>query len=116
MLVALSAIASSQAAPTESTMEKENYFLDYAALHPDAILSYIASDMVLAAHSGASNLTEPKERIRAGGNFFMSNNAANPENNGAVLTIAQIIINVMTSAADTEIGALYINSRQAIPA
>ena len=46
----------------------------------------------------------------------MSKNAANPENNGAVLTIAKIIKNVMTSAAHAEIGALYINSRQAIPA
>ena len=46
----------------------------------------------------------------------MLNNAANQANNGAVLTISQIIQNVMTSAADTEIGALYINSRLAIPA
>ena len=46
----------------------------------------------------------------------MPNNLANPANNGAVLTIAQIIKNVMTSAADAEIGALYINSRQSIPA
>ena len=38
-----------------------------------------------------------------------------PTNNGAVLTIAQIIKVVMSSAAGAEIGALYINSREAIP-
>ena len=37
-------------------------------------------------------------------------------NNGPVHNVAQIIRNVMTSAADAEIGALFINSRQAIPA
>ena len=100
MLVDLSSIASSQAAPTEAKMEKANYFLYYAASHPDAILSYNASDMVLVAHSDASYLTKPKDRSRAGGNVFMSNNAANPANNRAVLTIAQIIKNVMTSEAD----------------
>ena len=46
----------------------------------------------------------------------MSENAANQANNGSVLNIANIIKNVMTSAADAEIGALYINSQQAIPA
>ena len=46
----------------------------------------------------------------------MSDDEKIPPNNGAVLNIAQIIKNVMTSAADAEIGALYINTRQAIPA
>ena len=35
---------------------------------------------------------------------------------GPVHKVAQIIRNMLTSAADAEIGALYINSRQAIPA
>ena len=116
MLVALSAIASEQASPTEATLEKVKYFLDYAATHPDAILTYKKSAMVLAVHSDASYLTEPKARSRAGGHFFLSNNEKVPPNNGAVLNIAQIIRNVMTSAADAEIGALFINTRQAIPA
>ena len=72
--------------------------------------------MVLAAHSDAFYLTKPKERSRAGGNYFMQNNAAKPANKGAVLTIAQIIKNIMNSASDAEIGTLYINSRQEIPA
>ena len=115
MLVPLSAIASSQSAPTATKLGKDNCFLDYAASHPDAILTYRASEMVLAVHSDASYLSEPKARSRAGGHFFLSDHSENPPNNGAVLNIAQIIKNVMTSAADAEIGALFVNSRQSIP-
>ncbi len=50
-----------------------------------------------------------------GGHFFMSNNTAKPPNNGAILTIAQIIKAVMSSAVEAEVGALYISCREAIP-
>ena len=46
----------------------------------------------------------------------MSNNAQIPNNNGTVHTVAQIIKAVMSSAAEAELGALYINCREAIPA
>ena len=46
----------------------------------------------------------------------MSDNAEYPDNNGAVLNIEKIIRNVVTSAADAEINALFINTLQAIPA
>ena len=46
----------------------------------------------------------------------MSNNDTIPSNNGAILTISQIIKAVMSSAAEAEIGALYINCKEAIPA
>lgn len=116
MLVALSAIASGQAAPTEETLNKTKQFLDYAATHPDAVLTYKKSNMVLAVHSDASYLCEPKARSRAGGHFFMSSDTKMPPNNGAVLTVSQIIKAVMSSAAEAELGALYINAREAVPA
>ena len=116
MLTPLSAIASTQSAPTQETMKKVELFLDYAASHPDAILTYRKSDMVLAVHSDASYLSEPKARSRAGGHFYMSNDVALPPNNGAILNIACLIKAVMSSAAEAEIGALYINAREAIPA
>ena len=97
-------------------MRKTLKFLDYVATHPDAVLTFEKSDMILNVHSDASYLTEPKARSRAGGHFFMSNKGPNPPNNGAVTNIAQIIKSVMSSAAEAEIGALFINSRQAIPA
>ncbi len=44
----------------------------------------------------------------------MSNDEAIPSNNGAVLMMLQIIKAVMSSAAEAEIGALYINCKEAI--
>ena len=38
-----------------------------------------------------------------------------PANNGAVLNIAQIIKTVMALAAEAEIGAMFINAREAVP-
>ena len=75
MLVALSAIASNQVSPTDETMIKTRHFLDYVALHPDAILTFNASSMVLNVHSDASYLREPKVRSGAGGHFIMTDNA-----------------------------------------
>jgi hypothetical protein len=115
MLTALSSIASTQAEPTEETMDNIKFFLDYAASHQDAILTYQASGMVLIVHSYASYLSKPKARSRAGGHFFMSSDVANPHNNGAVLNIAQLIKAVMSSAAEAELGALYINACEAVP-
>jgi hypothetical protein len=103
MLVALSAITSEQASPTEETFEKTLQFPDYASSCPDVILAYRASSMVLNEHSNASYLIDPKARSRADGHFFMSDDAANPTENRAVHNIAQVIKNVMSLAADAEI-------------
>ena len=116
MLPALGTLATQQASPTKNTMKKIKQFLDFAATHPDAVITYHASDMVLAGHSNASYLSESNARSRAGGHFFMSKKLKTPPNNGAVFTILQIIKAVMSSAAEAELGALYINCREAVPA
>ncbi len=115
ILTALSLIASNQAKPTKETMSNTKFFLDYAASNQDAIITYHASGMVLVVHSDASYLSKPKAGSCAGGPFFMSSDIANPEDNGAVLNIAQIIKAVMSSAAEAELGALYINTHEAVP-
>jgi hypothetical protein len=96
-------------------MENIKLFLDYAASHQDAILTYQASDMVLIVHSGASYLSEPKAWSRARGHFFMSSDVTNPHNNGPVLNITQLIKAVMSLATEAELGALYINACEAVP-
>jgi hypothetical protein len=88
--------------------------LDYLATQRDAVLSYHASDMVLAVHSNASYLSEPKAHSRAGGHFFLSSDTTIPPNNGAVLNIAHIIKNVMSSATEAELAGLYIMAREAV--
>ena len=109
MLPALGSIATQQADTTENTMQKVKQFLGYDATHPDAIISYRASDMVLSAHSDVSYLSYKKARIRAGGYFFMYDDTYIPSNNGAVVTISQIIKAVMCSTAEAELGSLFIN-------
>eukprot|EP00804_Cyclotella_cryptica_P012525 CCRYP_017709-RA/>CCRYP_017709-RA protein AED:0.38 eAED:0.38 QI:0/0/0/1/1/1/2/0/312 len=69
MLPALGSLATQQSAPTQNTMSKIHQFLDYAMTHPDAMITYRASNMILAVHSGASYLSETKARSRAGGHF-----------------------------------------------
>jgi hypothetical protein len=115
VLTALGLLASHQALPTQTTMTRVRQLLDYAASNPDAVVTYRASDMILAAHSDASYLSKTKARSRAGGHFFLSENDEYPANNGSVLTLSHIIKSVMSSAAEAELRALYINSRKAIP-
>ena len=74
MLTALGSIAEHQANLTEHTMQNVKQLLDYLDTHPDAILTYHASDMVLAGHSYASYLSESKSISRSSGFFFMWNN------------------------------------------
>ncbi len=88
--------------------------LDYLAMQDDAVLSYHASDMVLAVHSKASYLSEPKARSRAGGHFFLSSGTTIPRNNGAVLNIAHIIKNVMSLANEAELAGLYNGTQSSI--
>ena len=102
VLTPLIAIAETQSKPTERTLEKVRQFLDYAVSNPDAVLTYSASDMVLAIHSDASYLSEANARSRMGGHYFMSKDSEVPPNNGAVHTVAKIIKAGMSSAAEAE--------------
>ena len=43
-------------------------------------------------------------------------NTNTPPNNGAVMTIAQIIKPIMSSAAEAELAAFFINCQEAVPA
>eukprot|EP00804_Cyclotella_cryptica_P006782 CCRYP_019520-RA/>CCRYP_019520-RA protein AED:0.42 eAED:0.42 QI:0/0/0/1/0/0/4/0/407 len=91
MLPALGSLATQQSAPTQNTMSKVHQFLDYAMTHPDAMIAFRASNMILAVHSDASYLSETKARSRAGGHFFLSEDNPSPCNNDAILNLAQII-------------------------
>ncbi len=64
-------------------MELCKQFLDYMAKQEDAILTYHASNMVLAIHSNASYLSKPKSCSRMGGHMLMAGKYDTPFNNGA---------------------------------
>ena len=47
--------------------------MDYCSTHPDAVVRYMASEMILDLHLDASYLSEPgaKRKGRAGGYFYL---------------------------------------------
>ena len=71
--------------------------------------------MILAVHINVLYLSETKACSRSVGHFFLSKNAENLANNETVLTIAHTIKNIMFSAEEAELGAIYINFREDVP-
>jgi len=119
MLPALGSLAAAQNQGTQATMANLTWLLNYSATHPDAVVRCHSSDMTLHDHSDASCLSEPMARSRVGGFLFLSNNiddtTRQPPINGAVHVISDIMANVMSSAAEAEVGGLCIDSQEACP-
>jgi hypothetical protein len=113
MLVCLGTLAAAQTKGTAATTKACIQLLNYAANHPDAVINYTASDMILKLHSGL----EP--RSRAGGIHYLGNNqpiiAGDPPEppNGVILVVSNIMKMVVASAAEAEPGALFFNGQEA---
>jgi hypothetical protein len=78
MLVALSSLTSAQTKGTEATAQAVTQLLNYSAMHPDAVISYHASDMCLHIHSDASYLSVKQAYLCAGGIFFLTKRPEDP--------------------------------------
>ena len=89
------------------------YLLNYAHTHPDAKVIYRASDMILTVDSDAAYLVAPEARSRAAGYQYLTNKKGTLFN-GPVLVIAKVIKNVMASAAEAELAALFMNGQEAV--
>jgi len=114
-LCGLSSLASEQAEATVLTNEKANQLLDYLATHPDATVRYYASEMVLNIHSDASYLSETRARSRVAGLYFLGS-VPKPNQpiqlNGAIYVFTGILKFVVASAAEAELGALFLNCKE----
>ena len=109
MLVALGTIAAVQNQGTKNTADAIEHLLDYCASHPDEVIRYHPSDMILQVHSNASYISETKTQSRAGGYVYLGN--IQPQQmNGPLVVLSQIMRNVMASAAEAELGALFKNA------
>jgi hypothetical protein len=106
----LSSLATEQAKPTVKTKATVMQLLDYLATQEEVIITYNASNIILQVHSDAGNANEKGARSRSGGQFFLSNNNSSASINGAILTMSTIIKAVMSSAAEAELGALFLNA------
>jgi hypothetical protein len=117
VLMALSTIAMSQAAPTKQMMERCIQLLDYLAMHADAKIRFYKSGMIINIHSDASYLSEQKACSRACGHFFMGSAPVNRQPiklNGAFYTNLVILKFIVASAAEAEFGALFHNCQDGI--
>ena len=116
MLHALNDLATRVKDGTQKTVEALNHFLDYCVTHPEVTVKYRVSDMMLHNHSDAAYLVATGARSRATGYTYLGNDTNNKQIiNGPISIIAKIIKGVMSSAAEAEIGALNMNTRQLLP-
>jgi hypothetical protein len=70
--------------------------------------------MQLTIESDASYLSVSKARSRAAGYFYLSSHSK-PTNNGAIHVFCHVMREVVSSAAEAELGALFNNSKEACP-
>jgi hypothetical protein len=112
VLMALSSIAVEQTKATERTMDKCTQLLDYLAGHADAKVCFHKSNMIMNIHLDTSYLSEAKARSRACGHFFLGWLPKDDTPiclNGAFHVSTTILRFIVTSAADSKLGALYHN-------
>jgi len=114
ILPSLTSLVTEQAKPTAKTKATVMQLLDYLATQEEAIIICNASDMILQVHSDAGYANEKRAGSRARGHFFLSNNSSSTPNNSAILTMSTIIKAVMSSAAEAELGALFLNAKEAV--
>jgi hypothetical protein len=115
IFMALSAIVSQQAAPTEDTCNHINQFLHYMSTHPNAKIRYRVFDMILNVHSNALHLSAPNVHSHASSYFFLSRTPCNGspiQINGAVHVTCTILKLVAASVATEELGALFLNAQE----
>ena len=114
MLHAINDISLTASKGTEKTLAVTIHPLNYAHTYPEAEIIYRASDMILRVNSDAAYLVAPEARSRTGGYYQYLNNKRGTIFNGPVMTIARVIKNMMASAAEAELAALFMNAQEAI--
>jgi len=123
MLLALNNLAMEQSKGTEKTAAALMHLPNYAATHPEVKIGYYASDMILYIDSNALYLSLPLGKSRAGGFFYLSKRQTKPKEkstslillNGAVFVLCTRLKHVMASAAEAEVGSLFMNCQESIP-
>ena len=107
----LNPIGTEQASPTEDTNEKAQMLMDYLHDHPNGILRYHASDMILVLEADAAYLVLPKVKSRAAAWFILGNDPAKHPvqmKNAPLHIMCNTIKNVMSSAAEAETGGIFM--------
>ena len=115
-LVPLSS-TSSIVEPTEQGNNNINQFLYYKKIHPDAVVQFHASDMILRVDTNALYLTEPQAHSHDSGYFFLWSIPSKKlceRLNGPVHVKCNILLGKIASAAESEIGGCFVMGRDVI--
>jgi hypothetical protein len=114
LIMPINILASKQSRATAVTANKVIKLLNYCNTHPETKIRYHASYMTLHIHSDASYLSEIEAKSRAAILFYMGNstNTDKKLTNGAIIIIREVLKNVMSLAAEAEIGAVFINAKE----
>jgi len=124
MLPAIGSIATSLTTSSYRDLAfRINQFLDYAATHPAAKLTYEKSDMHLWVDTDASYLNESKARSRGGGYHQLTEkpklpitpDQPKPRRNAPIHVHSKIIDAVMSSVQEAETGSGFNNAVEAVP-
>eukprot|EP00957_Ditylum_brightwellii_P206998 15350999-Ditylum_brightwellii.AAC.2 len=87
------------------------------ATHPDALIQYFASDMILNIHTDASYFSEPNAHSKAGGHYFLGSVPQQGQPillNGAVHTLRQVIKHITASTAEAEVAGMFMIAQQGL--
>ena len=115
ILPALISIASEQAEATKNTEKQVTQLLNYMAMHPYATVHFHASQMILNIHSDASYLSEKGTKSCVAGQFFLGFDPTPNKPiilNGAIYTFCGILQFIVTSTAEAELRALFLNCKE----
>eukprot|EP00957_Ditylum_brightwellii_P069429 5271501-Ditylum_brightwellii.AAC.1 len=96
LLAVLNTLGSAQSKGGEELLKATHQLLDYCSTHPDVKISLkhkVGQEGIFFGHKGEKGMTK---------------------HNCAVLPIVQIIKNFMSSATEAELGATFINAKEAL--
>ena len=122
-MVSLNYISLEQSKATVNTSKNITNLLNYLATHLEAVIRYHASGMKHYVQSYDSYLSVSKDRSRAEGIHYLSDPPPNPQDpdnyipllNGIIHVVCKILHNTMSSGAEAELGALFLNAKEAVP-
>ncbi len=110
ILTAIHELGSVQAQPTIQDMRKVDRALQYVSTHQHGATRFYASNMQHQVQSDASFLCRPKARSVLGGFHYLGY----PDRlNGPIFCTSKIIVCVVASVAEAELGAAIQNAQRA---
>ncbi len=92
--------------------------LDYVATHPNAVIWYHKSDMVLHVKSDTAHLVLPEARSRLAGHYFLSTDPSLIRTvipNCHILTECCTIKHMMASSTEAKTSGLFHDAQTALP-